>query len=189
MANFKLAFGIVMGIEGGYANDKDDRGGETYKGISRNNFPDWKGWAIIDGHKNSPAGFEFMLETDIKLPYLVEQFYKTEFWDVLALDHVLHQKIAIELFDTGVNMGTGVAAVFIQDSLNVNNNNAKLYPDVKVDAKIGPVTVGYLNKHPRPEDILKTLNVMQGAKYIEICKRNPKQEKFYRGWLTRVELN
>jgi lysozyme family protein len=120
---------------------------------------------------------------------LVLRFYKTEFWDVLSLDFVSDQKICVEMFDTGVNMGTGVAAVFLQDSLNITNNNAKLYQDLKVDGKIGHVTVGLMNKHPRTADVLKTLNIMQGARYIEICKRNPKQEKFYRSWLSRVSLN
>jgi lysozyme family protein len=32
--------------EGYYVNDKDDSGGETYRGISRVNFPKWAGWAI-----------------------------------------------------------------------------------------------------------------------------------------------
>ena len=40
-----------MEHEGGYVDDRDDRGGETYRGISRNNFPDWKGWKKIDGFK------------------------------------------------------------------------------------------------------------------------------------------
>jgi lysozyme family protein len=63
MADFKQAHSIVMNNEGGYANDPSDRGGETYKGISRNNFPNWKGWKLIDLHKLH-VGFPQNLEAD-----------------------------------------------------------------------------------------------------------------------------
>lgn len=36
MAIFNSAFKITMGNEGGYANNPDDSGGETYAGIARN---------------------------------------------------------------------------------------------------------------------------------------------------------
>ena len=48
MADFNQAFDITMGHEGGYANNKLDTGGETYRGVSRNNWPDWEGWRLID---------------------------------------------------------------------------------------------------------------------------------------------
>jgi len=36
MANFEQSYAITMGHEGGYDNDPDDVGGETYKGVSEN---------------------------------------------------------------------------------------------------------------------------------------------------------
>jgi len=36
MAKFNLAFSKMLFHEGGYVNDPDDLGGETYKGIARN---------------------------------------------------------------------------------------------------------------------------------------------------------
>jgi type VI secretion system secreted protein VgrG len=39
--NFLKAFNTTMTFEGGYANDPDDAGGETYMGISRRYHPDW----------------------------------------------------------------------------------------------------------------------------------------------------
>ena len=35
MADFRLAYKKIEAAEGGYVNDPDDKGGETYKGISR----------------------------------------------------------------------------------------------------------------------------------------------------------
>ena len=46
--NFRKAFELVInGYEGKYSNDKDDPGGETYKGIARNKNKDFEGWGII----------------------------------------------------------------------------------------------------------------------------------------------
>jgi lysozyme family protein len=39
MSLFDSAFGIVVGIEGGYVNDPQDPGGETKYGISRRRYP------------------------------------------------------------------------------------------------------------------------------------------------------
>ena len=51
-SSFKRAFRLIIeGYEGNYSNDKDDPGGETYKGISRNMNKDWEGWKIIDSYK------------------------------------------------------------------------------------------------------------------------------------------
>ena len=39
MANFDEEFNRIIFVEGGYVNDKDDAGGETYLGISRKANP------------------------------------------------------------------------------------------------------------------------------------------------------
>lgn len=51
MADFDKAYFRTCKFEGGYANDKNDSGGETYKGISRVHNPKWGGWKIIDSYK------------------------------------------------------------------------------------------------------------------------------------------
>ena len=193
MADFKTAYAHVMDIEGGYANDPDDTGGETYKGVSRKNFPRWKGWGIVDLIKRAnPAKkgeqLNAPLGANVELQTLVADFYKTEFWDVLKLDYIKSQAIAVELFDTGVNCGTGIAALFLQQAINVTNRNGIDYADIKEDAVIGAATANTLNTHPRPGDVLKVLNVLQGARYIDICRANKKQEKFFRSWFSRVAI-
>lgn len=183
MADFEKAYDLTMGHEGGYANNPNDRGGETYKGIARKHFPKWSGWVTIDAYKNKAA-----LGGDATLQKQVRAFYKEYFWNALYLDYVNDQRIATELFDTGVNMGTGQAALWLQTVLNVSNRGGKDYADVVKDGKIGHKTVTILNAHPRPDEVLKALNCLQGAKYIAICEANPSQEEFYRGWMKRVVL-
>jgi lysozyme family protein len=187
MANFEKAHAIVMSHEGGYANDPDDKGGETYKGIARRKHPFWPGWALIDLYRMH-SRFPTTLDDDEALQLLVLSFFKTQFWDVLKLDKVNHQNIAAELYDTAVNMGTGIAAVFLQTALNVSNKNGRDFADLKEDGRIGPVTLSAINKHARPGEVLKVLNVLQGSRYIAIMQANPTQEKFFRSWFSRVNI-
>jgi lysozyme family protein len=185
MALFKPAYDITRKVEGEYANDPTDRGGETYKGIARKKNPQWEGWKIVDSLRNK-AGFPKILDANQPLVNLVLDFYKKEYWNVHKLDSVNNQLIANELFDTSVNMGIGTAGIFLQRVLNVSNVGGNYYPDLKIDGNIGAVTIAALNKHPRPVNVLKGLNCLQGAKYIEICEANPAQEKYYHGWMERV---
>ena len=77
MANFKEAFEKTMGHEGGYGNDPDDAGGETYKGIARVYNPGWSGWAVIDAAKTASIGnFPASLDQNATLQASVQSFYK-----------------------------------------------------------------------------------------------------------------
>lgn len=181
MADFKIAYAVILRIEGGYVNDPRDRGGETYAGIARKKNPNWGGWPIIDSLKGK-SDFPRCLDNDTRIKVLKEGFYKTNYWDVLRLDDVVDANIAKKLFDISVNCGPGTAAKFLQRVLNVFNNRGKLYADLKVDGQIGKVTIGALNCHPRPDNILKALNTLQGALYIQLGESDESQEIFMNGW-------
>lgn len=188
MANFNEAYNITLAYEGGYSNDGTDLGGETYKGISRKYNPSWSGWAIIDKLKLKP-GFPSTAYKDIVLETSVKSFYKSKYWDVNSLDKFTNQAIAAEVFDTGVNMGTSKAAVFLQKTLNLLNKNKTLYKDLLEDGNIGPVTLDILKiclAYRGPDYIFKILNILQGYQYVSLMGSNPVQEKFAYGWLDRV---
>ena len=187
MANFKEAYDKTMGHEGGYVNDRDDAGGETYKGISRVYNPSWYGWSIID-EVRIKMGFPNCLAVDIELQEAVEDFYKDKYWDVNRLDE-FPQSIAEEMFDTGVNMGIGRAAKFLQESLNYLNRNGSLFADLVVDGDIGTKTLLASGKVSTYEHILLVmLNVCQGRHYMEYMTKSPIQEKYARGWFRRVTI-
>ncbi len=46
----------ILSHEGGYANHPADKGGETYRGISRKANPNWEGWKYIDDVKRTGKG-------------------------------------------------------------------------------------------------------------------------------------
>jgi len=188
MANFDTSYKIIEKNEGLYSNDTSDKGGETYKGIARKKNPNWSGWIIVDRYKLQP-NFPKNMYSDVELDTCVKLFYKEEYWDINKLDNFSSQILADELLDTGVNMGVGKAAKFLQLTLNVLNKNGTTYPDITEDGKIGPNTLQTLNTcigRVGEEVIFKILNLLQGNYYIDIMTRDPSQEKYTLGWLKRV---
>ena len=119
MATFDDAYKILLKSEGGYVNDSDDSGGETYRGISRRYNLEWEGWTIIDNYKRRYQGKSLakVLNADEALQVMVKDLYKQKYWDVLELDEVPSQNIAYQMFDTCVNCGFGSAVRFAQASL------------------------------------------------------------------------
>lgn len=192
MANFEIAYKITSVIEGGYANDRDDKGGETYKGIARNAAPNWPGWVAIDNIKIrvgiNPSAINKEAAKFPQLEALVLSHYKQNYWDANTLDAIKDQAVANEVYDTGVNMGVKVAGRFLQVALNVLNLNGKRFPDLIEDGVVGTKTALTFNVLPDSDVkyVLALLNAQQGARYIDICKKNPVQEKFMRSWASRL---
>lgn len=94
--NFDRALEFVLLWEGGYVNDPDDPGGETYKGISRKNWSQWGGWTFVDSKDLNGADA------------FVRDFYFEEYWMKAGCDK-LEPHAAMIVFDTAVNMGVGRA--------------------------------------------------------------------------------
>ena len=198
MADFKTAYAITMKHEGGYVKDPRDVGGETYKGIARNFNPGWPGWKIIDeakGKTRQAKSFPDCLtlpEYDELNKEMVPNFYKEKYWDCYLADTIPWQLIANELFDTGVNMGTQRATLFLQRSINI----LKMRKDIIttdpliVDGIFGPKTHKALTtmKPDYVRVLYNLLNLMQGNHYVGYIEQDFRQANFLVGWLERVEI-
>lgn len=190
MANFDEAYNITLGHEGGYSNDPDDVGGETYKGVARAYYPNWAGWVIIDTAKSDPQ-FPNNLRGNNALDAMIREFYKDNYWNLFWGDQIPNQEVANELFDTGVNMGIGRAVKFLQKGLNLLNRNQKNYADIVEDGGFGNNTMRALNQYLAIDDVsylYKIMNILQGMHYIDYMTKSPTQEKFARGWLSRINF-
>jgi len=189
-SNFSEAFKKTMFNEGGYVNDPDDAGGETYKGISRKYNPDWYGWEIIDYHRYDPY-FPQSLDDTLRLKNEAEKFFKDKYWDKNQLDEC-SQSLAEEMFDTGINMGVVRVAKFLQRCLNYLNRNGELFDDLEVDGIIGRKTlyaINSLNEKGGDEKVLvKMINILQGCHYMDYMDEDLIQRKYARGWFGRVTV-
>lgn len=124
MATFDDAYKNLSIKEGGYVNDSDDSGGETYRGISRRYNSSWDGWNIIDEYKRRYKGKSLskVLDADDRLQESVKELYKDKYWDIFELDDIPSQPIAYQMFDTCVNCGSAAAIRFAQASLGEKIN-------------------------------------------------------------------
>lgn len=170
-------------------NDPVDRGGETYRGISRVNHPGWEGWDRIDALKGK-VGFPGLLHSDSVFQDSVKSFYKSKYWDRFLGDNITDQQVAMEIYDTGVNMGLRRSVRYLQHGLNLLNRNQQNYDDLVVDGWLGKKSLGalsdYLLQDGHANALLKLMNIQQGARYVIIMEHDSSQEKYARGWLKRV---
>lgn len=168
----------IIDVEGGYVDDPNDSGGETNFGITL---------------QVARANGYFGPMRDLPRP-LAYDIYAAKYWDAVSGDALsaLSDHVAEEVVDTAVNMGPGRAGRFLQRALNVLNRQEDIYLDLKVDGAIGPATIGALKSYLAVRDelpLVRALNCLQGAFYIELAERREKDEAFVYGWLkNRVKI-
>jgi lysozyme family protein len=167
--------------EGAYSNHASDAGGETHWGITRKVARD-------NGYLGEMR----------EMPRVVaERIYREIYWERPGFSkiNVLSPAVADELLDTAVNMGVSKACEFLQVALNALNRQGKDYPDLKEDGEIGEKTIAALTAFLRVRKsvgqivMVRALNCLQGARYIEISRQRGANEDFVYGWLlNRVGL-
>jgi lysozyme family protein len=166
MIAFDKAFARTVGLEGGYSDHPADKRGPTMYGITE---------AVARENGYTGPMQDLSLET-------AKQIYKSQYWDKMSLDNLekMSESIAIELFDTAVNMGTGIAVRFLQRALNCFHTKI-----LKVDGIMGAETISNLYSCYDEEKtiILKMLNAQQCVRYMEIVEVNPSQAVFLKGWI------
>jgi len=115
---FDQSFKELILDEGGYANNPNDTGKETYLGVSRVHNPKAKMWGIIDNIKkdiknlNTSAGVAELNRKLKAIPAIVnevKQIYKRNYWDVIQLDQLNSKALCHQIFDEAVNAGVSLA--------------------------------------------------------------------------------
>lgn len=192
MADFKEALEITLLNEDGEDSkwfytkgDKGDPGGETVHGISRNNWPEWSGWPLVDAQKDSLAFPQCLLSTK-DINDLVQDFYLTEFWNMIRGTEINAQIIANQVFDSAVNQGTSTAVKLLQESINWVENT------LKVDGKLGPMTLSVLNRFcyfkDNAHNILDRFLELRRAKYQALAVSRPAEAWVLPDWLSRCKV-
>jgi len=169
MAEFKHAYNKTKQYEGGYANVPNDRGGETYMGISRKYYPAWEGWKTVDKHK--PLQHNEIIK-DAQLDSLVMQFYYYKFWSKLHGDYIESQCTADLLYDYYVHSGMK-AIKAVQGIVGVTE-----------DGIVGVRTLNAINGYAG--DLFLKLKA-QRRQFLYDLSEKQSQRKFRKGWLARVD--
>lgn len=162
--------------EGGYVDHPADKGGPTCFGITQ---------SVARAHGYAGPMRQLPREEATVI-------YRRLYWDRPRFGEIAARspRVAAELFDTGVNMGPAVAATFLQRALTALNRNAKDYPDLVPDGRIGAATLGALDsflclrgRGNGETVLLRALEALQGERYLRLAERRPANEAFLYGWL------
>jgi lysozyme family protein len=175
---FSEFFPILKREEGGYSNLGADKGGETYMGITKKNYPNWNGWVIIDSLKPKQG----QIIVNAQLEALVFDFYKTNFWDKLKCDS-FNKTVAMNLCDFAINSGIQTAAKEFQNTINSLLPVGKKY--LIVDGQIGSLTIEAANSLNQKK-LNDSLLARRKQFYKNIVNSNPSQNVFLNGWLNRL---
>ena len=100
--------------------------------------------------------------------------YKRDYWDKIKGDDIASDEVAYEIFDTAVNMGVRTASKI-----------AQIVSKVHPDGIIGDKTLNAINSYDT-EFFILNYKLAKIARYIYITKKNPKNRKFFFGWVNRA---
>lgn len=106
-------------LEEFYSNDKNDKGGETFLGISRVYNPNWDGWADVDKK-------DYVSATES-----AKLFYWSNFYEKYNLHLINDDKLRFAIFELIVNTGK---PKLVQQAIGV-----------KADGVFGNQTISALN--------------------------------------------
>lgn len=159
---FDSLIGMILLHEGGLADDPDDPGGITKYGISLRSYPHLG----RDGIRN------------LTIPQARDIYYR-DWWTQLRCGGLRDDRVAGKLLDTAVNVGAKTGVRILQRALSDTGQR------VAIDGKIGPQTIGAANRAD-PDALLMAMRRLQAEHYEALIKRNPKREKYRRGWMKRA---
>ena len=126
MANFDIEFDKLIFTEGGYVNDPDDAGGETYLGISRKHNPKWDGWKKIDSFKYISNSSTLLFNNCLAFNLSVASISKTSKPSTSLIEFTLNENggsknsfscvSSIYIIPRFSNKSTGIAGSFLSNT-------------------------------------------------------------------------
>ena len=162
MAKLEPALQKVLGWEGGFANDPDDSGGPTMKGVTIATYKEYcrrKGRPV-------PTVNDLKKITNAEILDLADLLY----WSKIRGNEIKNQSIADLCFDCVWGSGTGYIKV-IQKVLGVT-----------ADGIFGPASLNALNNW-NPQSQIFSMLWNRRKKYLEGCSS---AWKYLKGWMRRL---
>ena len=164
MDRFEKIFDYLLKVEGGYSNDKHDKGGKTKYGIIEEEAREF-------GYKGDMQD----LTKDFAKNIYLKKYYLGN-----MLDKVTNDKVALSICDWTVNSGkNGIKNAQIAINQLTNTN-------LDIDGIIGNKTLEALSTVD-PEKFLEVYHNLQRIYYRSKVADDKTQENFLAGWLNRVQ--
>jgi lysozyme family protein len=175
MSNYKEIVPFFYKWEGGLSNDKNDSASSNqcptpYKGVKgyhTNKGVTYNAWKYTFGTTNDARFYE-MNNEDWGV------IFKLGYWDKVKGDKIQFQSIANVLVSWAWGSGSGTSVKQMQKVLGVS-----------VDGIIGNQTINAIHACNELELFDKCV-IARGQFFESIAKRNPKNLKFLKGWMNRL---
>ena len=160
---FNSIFEYILSVEGGYSNDKADKGGKTKYGIIE-----------VEARKYGYKGDMKDLSKEI-----AEDIYKNKYYLSNNLDKIKDKRVALSIADWTINSGNW-GTKKAQQTVNILKGDVLV-----VDGVLGEKSIQAINSI-NPEMFLTQYHELQRKFYKAIVDNNPSQSVFLKGWLNRV---
>ncbi len=193
-ARYAIAVKDLLRKEGGFVDDKTDRGGTTKNGISLR-FLKAEGTFDLDG--DGIADFDLNMDGDIDgrdIRLLTRGdsvwLYHRCFWQRIRAEDFA-RPLGEAMFDQAVNGGLTAARKLLQTALNNCLAAMRRNDRLTVDGRIGPSTMAAYHAvltYPAfgMPVLISSYRKAAADRYRAIVARYPDQKKFLNGWLNRA---
>jgi len=159
----------VIKREGGYVNNSADAGGPTKYGITLATLHEYRGTAV------GAADVMNLSEDE------AAQIYRTRYFPA-GLEAIDNDAVLEELFDYGVNSGTGAAVSALQTILKREG----LYQGA-IDGAFGPQSAVALGKVKNWPALFYAIKCERYELLLRYIGRRPDQAQFATGWANRLD--
>lgn len=156
---------FLLKWEGGFVDDPDDLGGATNMGVT---FGTYREYCRMRG---LPYPTVARLKSLTKKAWM--DILKSMYWNKFMADDIRSQSVANICVDWLWGSGT-VAIKRVQEIVGV-----------KVDGIVGAKTLAAINNRS-PLPLFGAIKQARKEYIDEICAKRPKNEKFRRGWMNRL---
>ena len=165
MADIKLLSPFILHWEGGYVNDPKDHGGATNMGVT---LKTWQGCGYDKNHDGHIDAEDIKLLTHEDFLFVLAKY-----WNTWKADELENQSVANLLVDWLYL--SGAWAIKIPQRIL----------GLKQDGIVGSETISKINS--QDQGTLFSVLFLARAKFInDIVTRDPSQQKFYKGWMMRL---
>lgn len=166
MATFDIYAPFLASWEGGYSNNKNDKGGATNKGVTYTTFT---AYCKRKGVTPTLAGLRALPEADWK------NIMKGGYWDAVHADGIHDQGVANLIADWAVNSGPNSAT-----------KNVQRLVGAKVDGIFGQKTLDAVNA-ANPGVLFVRLRQARLDMYARLVHNGSSQKVFLAGWTNRTK--
>ena len=170
MADFKKYFPTLVQWEGAaYEDVEGDSGGPTKYGVILSE------WVRLGYDKDADGDIDKFDLMKINADDAIK-IAKTHYWDAFKSDQIVNQSIAEFIVDTAYNCGVPFTIKMVQKCTGVT-----------VDGIFGNGTLKSINDADQNAlfEILKKARIQR---YLDIVNKYPKNQKFLKGWMNRVNF-